>query len=108
MRYAECSLCSMSANINLSFCTAENDARFTRCQRRVDPALRHARHAGQSNLIFCRTTADRSQPWRIARTLVLPAVALVLAFGALYYLEHYRDPNYVGHRAEGIVGSLSN
>ena len=35
-------------------------------------------------------TADWSQPWRSARPLVFPAAALVLAFGALYYLEHYR------------------
>jgi prepilin signal peptidase PulO-like enzyme (type II secretory pathway) len=34
-------------------------------------------------------TADWRQP-RSARPLVFPAAALVLAFGALYYLEHYR------------------
>ena len=34
-------------------------------------------------------TADWRQPLRSARPLALPAVALVLAFGALYYLEHY-------------------
>jgi hypothetical protein len=42
-------------------------------------------------------TADWSRPLRGVRPLALPAVALVLAFGALYYLEHYRDPNYRRH-----------
>ena len=35
-------------------------------------------------------TADWKKPLRSARQLVFPAAALVLAFGALYYLEHYR------------------
>ena len=35
-------------------------------------------------------TADWKRPLRSARQLVFPAAALVLAFGALYYLEHYR------------------
>jgi len=35
-------------------------------------------------------TADWKQPLRSARPLAFPAAALVLAFGALYYLEHYR------------------
>ena len=35
-------------------------------------------------------TADWKQPLRSARPLALPAVALVCAFAALYYLEHYR------------------
>lgn len=35
-------------------------------------------------------TADWRQPLRSARLLAFPAAALVLAFGALYYLEHYR------------------
>jgi hypothetical protein len=35
-------------------------------------------------------TADWSQPARSARALVLPAVASVAAFVALYILEHYR------------------
>ena len=35
-------------------------------------------------------TADWKQPLRTARRLAFPAAALVLAFGALYYLEHYR------------------
>jgi hypothetical protein len=34
-------------------------------------------------------TADWRRRWRSARPLAIPAVALVLAFGALYYLEHY-------------------
>ena len=35
-------------------------------------------------------TADWKQPLRSARPLVFPAAALVLAFAALYYLEHFR------------------
>ena len=35
-------------------------------------------------------TADWKQPLRSARPLGIPATALVLAFGALYYLEHFR------------------
>jgi energy-coupling factor transporter transmembrane protein EcfT len=35
-------------------------------------------------------TADWRQLLRSARPLAFPAAALVLAFGALYYLEHYR------------------
>jgi peptidoglycan biosynthesis protein MviN/MurJ (putative lipid II flippase) len=34
-------------------------------------------------------TADWRQKWRSARPLIIPVVALVLAFAALYYLEHY-------------------
>ena len=34
-------------------------------------------------------TSDWKRPWQSARPLVLPAGALVLAFAALYYLEHY-------------------
>jgi hypothetical protein len=34
--------------------------------------------------------ADWEQPLRSAKPLALSAAALVLAFGALYYLEHYR------------------
>ncbi len=33
-------------------------------------------------------TADWKQPLRNARRLVLPAMTLAVAFGALYYLEH--------------------
>ena len=35
-------------------------------------------------------TADWRQPLRSVRPLAFPAAALVLAFSALYYLEHYR------------------
>jgi len=35
-------------------------------------------------------TVDWKRPLRIARLLALPAAALIIAFGALYYLEHYR------------------
>jgi hypothetical protein len=35
-------------------------------------------------------TADWKQPGRNARRLAFPAAALVLAFAALYYLEHFR------------------
>ena len=38
-------------------------------------------------LAFLATT-DWRQPLRSARPLALPAAALVLAFGALYYLHH--------------------
>ncbi|MFZ3342676.1 MAG: hypothetical protein WA609_06800 [Terriglobales bacterium] len=40
-------------------------------------------------LVFL-ATSDWKKPLRSARQLWLPASALVLAFGALYYLEHYR------------------
>ena len=35
-------------------------------------------------------TGDWSQPGRSVRRLVFPAVAVVLAFGMLYYFEHYQ------------------
>jgi hypothetical protein len=35
-------------------------------------------------------TADWKQPWRSARALAIPAATLVIAFGALCHLEHYR------------------
>ena len=35
-------------------------------------------------------TADWKHLSRSARPLAFPAAAIVLAFGALYYLEHYR------------------
>jgi hypothetical protein len=41
-------------------------------------------------ILLFLATADWRQPWRSARPLAIPAAALVLAFGALYYLEHYR------------------
>jgi hypothetical protein len=35
-------------------------------------------------------TADWRRPWDVARRLALPAVALVVAFSTLYYMEHVR------------------
>lgn len=37
-------------------------------------------------------TADWTQPWRNVRRLAVPALATVLAFVALYYLEHVYYP----------------
>jgi hypothetical protein len=37
-------------------------------------------------------TADWTQPVRTMRRLAFPAAAVVLAFAALYYLEHYFYP----------------
>src|ERR1700681_1006483 len=42
-----------------------------------------------STLLYL-ATADWRQPLRNVRPLAFPAAALVLAFGALYYLEHFR------------------
>ena len=36
------------------------------------------------------STADWKRPRQSVGRLAIPAAALVLAFGALYYLEHYR------------------
>lgn len=41
-------------------------------------------------ILLFLVTADWRQPLRSARPLTIPGFALVLAFGALYYLEHYR------------------
>ena len=41
-------------------------------------------------ILLFLATADWREPWRSARPLAFSAVALLLAFGALYYLEHYR------------------
>ncbi len=41
-------------------------------------------------LLIFLATADWGQPLRSARPLAVPAVALALAFAALYYLEHSR------------------
>jgi hypothetical protein len=46
-------------------------------------------------------TADWTEPWRTARPLVVSAVVLALAFGALYYLENFRDPHYQGAKIGG-------
>lgn len=39
-------------------------------------------------LIFF-ATADWARPWRNVRALVFPAAMLIVAFAALYYLEHF-------------------
>jgi hypothetical protein len=41
-------------------------------------------------LLVFLATADWKQPVRTARPLTLPAASLAVAFGMLYYLEHYR------------------
>ncbi|HWZ83258.1 MAG TPA: hypothetical protein VNW47_11560 [Terriglobales bacterium] len=41
-------------------------------------------------LLLFLATADWKKPLRSVRPLAVPAVALILAFAALYYLEHYR------------------
>ena len=41
-------------------------------------------------ILLFLATADWKQPLRSTRTLAFPGAALVLALGALYYLEHYR------------------
>lgn len=41
-------------------------------------------------ILLFLATADWRQRLRSALPLAFPAAALVLAFGALYYLEHYR------------------
>jgi hypothetical protein len=38
-------------------------------------------------LVFV-VSADWARPWRVARTLAIPAVAVVLAFALLYHYEH--------------------
>jgi len=42
-----------------------------------------------SGLAFL-VTADWRRPLKVAKRLVLPAVALVVAFSTLYYMEHLR------------------
>jgi hypothetical protein len=42
-------------------------------------------------LVFL-ATADWTRPAQIAKRLSIPAAAVVLAFAALYYLEHYFQP----------------
>jgi len=44
-------------------------------------------------LVFL-TTADWSQPWRSARPLAVASAATVLAFAALYFLEHFYYPEH--------------
>jgi hypothetical protein len=40
-------------------------------------------------ILLFLTTADRAKPSRNARLLAFTGVTMALAFGALYYLEHY-------------------
>ena len=44
-----------------------------------------------TGLVFL-ATADWTQPVRTVRRLAFPAAVVVLAFAALYYLEHYFYP----------------
>lgn len=41
-------------------------------------------------LVFLATT-DWRQPMRIVRALIIPAVAVALSFGTIYYFEHYQN-----------------
>jgi hypothetical protein len=41
-------------------------------------------------ILLFLASADWKEPRRSARPLAIPALALFLAFAALYYLEHYR------------------
>jgi hypothetical protein len=41
-------------------------------------------------ILLFLATADWRRPSQSARPLALPAAALLTAFAALYYLEHYR------------------
>jgi cytochrome bd-type quinol oxidase subunit 2 len=41
-------------------------------------------------ILLFLVTADWKQPRRSVRPLAIPAAALLLAFAALYYLEHFR------------------
>jgi len=40
-------------------------------------------------ILLFLVTADWTQPLRSMRPMAFPAAALVVAFAALYYLEHY-------------------
>ena len=41
-------------------------------------------------ILLFLATGDWAKPLRSVRPLAFPAAALVVAFAALYYLEHYR------------------
>src|SRR5258707_6079540 len=41
-------------------------------------------------IVLFLATADWKRPWRSVRPLMFPVAALVVAFGMLYHLEHYR------------------
>lgn len=45
-------------------------------------------------IVVFLATGDSKRPWQSAKPLAIPAAFLVLAFAALYYLEHY----YLGPR----------
>jgi len=45
-------------------------------------------------IILFLATADWRQPWQSARLLAFAAAVLVVAFGALYYMEHYFYPQH--------------
>lgn len=40
-------------------------------------------------LLVFLATADWTRPWQSSRALFIPAGVVILAFSALYYLEHY-------------------
>ena len=40
-------------------------------------------------ILLFLATADWKRPWRNIRSMTIPAVMLLIAFGALYYLEHF-------------------
>jgi hypothetical protein len=54
-------------------------------------------------VLVCLATVDWTQPLRNLRALLYPALALILAFGALSSLEHYRDPNYRTHNTSILM-----
>jgi hypothetical protein len=70
---------------------------FTQPPQPPDPDEGTAAHIFQLSIValvpmilLFLATADWKQPWRSARPLAFPAAALVLAFGVLYYVEHYQ------------------
>jgi hypothetical protein len=69
---------------------------YTQPPRPPDPDEGAAAHIFQLSialfvpaLLLFLATADWKQPWRNARPLALPSASLAIAFGMLYYLEHY-------------------
>src|SRR5262249_5512832 len=45
-------------------------------------------------ILLFLATADWRQPWLSARPLAFPTAALIVAFAALYYLEHHFYPEH--------------
>jgi uncharacterized membrane protein AbrB (regulator of aidB expression) len=45
--------------------------------------------AAALTILLFLATADWQKPRRVLRSLVIPAAALSISFGALYYLEHH-------------------